>query len=84
MLKLCTKFFEEICSIVAVIFILDFVALGAFFGHYVGEYLSINPVLCAVIFGIVGFILGFFFDVLTFGFIAQVIEIRKHLERLDK
>ena len=83
MLKLFAKVFDTICTITAIIIIIGFIALGAFFGNYVGNYLGENEIIYSIILGFVGFIIGFFFDVITFGFIAQVSEIRKELEKLN-
>ena len=84
MIKFFAKFYEEICTLLAIIVLLVFIAAGAYFGHYLGDYLDMTPSTCAVILGLVGFIVGLLLDFFTFGFIAQIIEIKKHLERLDK
>ncbi len=85
MLKLFSKCFEAVCSILAVINFIAFGAFGGYLGYYIGNnILGESPVLYAVLVGIAGIAIAFFINVLIFGFISQIFEIRKNLELLNK
>lgn len=83
MLKFFAKCYESICSVLAFI---NFILLGiafAILGYYLGDdVFYLNPVICSVIGGIVGVSIAFFSNVLVFGFIAQISDIRNSLEEI--
>ena len=85
MLKLFSKCFEAVCSILAVINFIVCGTGGGIFGYYIGNnILGESPVLYAVLVGIAGVAIAFFINVFTFGLISQIFEIRKNLEELNK
>ena len=73
MLKWLSKMFEKICSICV---IMNFV-IGGIAGVIIGS--STGNVL--FFFG--GIIIAFFVNVMSFGFLAQIIEIRKKVDLLE-
>lgn len=84
MLKLFAKCFEIVCSILAIINFVVLGTAGGIFGDYIAErILYENPTGYIIVFVIIGLILAFFINVLTFGLIAQITEIRKNLEKLN-
>ena len=81
MLKLFAKCFEAVCSILTVINFILFGSLGGFLGYYLAEHVIYeNPIPYAIILGIAGIAVAFFVNVFTFGFVAQITEIRRNLE----
>ncbi len=85
MLKFFAKMYEKICVISAVLNFLLFGVLGAFGGYYFGEMVIYrNETQYAVIGLLLGLIIALFVNVMLFGFIAQIVEIRKSLEKLEK
>lgn len=87
MLKFFGDCLEKLCSAFAIIIWLWFTGIGAVIGYCVPierisdiEYLK--P-LMAVLGGGIGFIISFFINILTFGFVANIISMRKSLEAID-
>lgn len=77
MIEWIAEKFERICSIVVVMNFILYGGVGAFIGYYLLESIG----LC-FLFLIIGVGVAFFLNVLSFGFIAQFIEIRKSVEKL--
>ncbi len=65
---------------------LNFIVLGSL-GGYLGYYiedkiLHENPTIYAILISVAGIAIAFFINVLSFGLIAQITEIRRNLEFL--
>ena len=69
MLKWLSKMFEKMCSVCV---IMNFV-IGGIIGSSTGN----------VLFFFGGIIIAFFVNVMSFGFLAQIIEIRKKVDLLE-
>lgn len=82
MLKFFSKCYETICCILIVLNFILFGVLGSFTGGYCADFFGVPD--CATLFkwlfGVGGVAVAFFFNVFVFGFVAQVIEIKKLLE----
>ena len=70
MLKWLSKMFEKMCSICV---IMNFVIGGIAGG-----------IIAGIGGGIVGLIIAFFINIMGFGFLAQIIEIRKKVDLLEQ
>lgn len=73
--------FERLCSILMVIIFISSGVCGAFFGwtlagSFVGKLIS------ALFFFIVGILIALIINISVFGYISQIIKIRKNLEEL--
>ena len=85
MLEWFAKSFEKMCSICAVFNFIILGILGAFIGHFIGDNILYDyEILLAIVFLAIGLIIAFFINVMTFGFIAQITEIRRRLDSLYK
>ena len=81
MLKFFAKCFEAVCCIAAVINFILFGTAGGVLGYYLADYVIYeNHIPYAILLGIAGIAVAFFINVFTFGFIAQITEIRRNLE----
>ncbi|MBO4858689.1 MAG: hypothetical protein J5527_09255 [Treponema sp.] len=76
MLEKFAKSFESVCEFGAVLNFIIFGGAGAYLGY------RTNMIL-AIVLLIIGILIAFLLNVLTFGFIAQIIEIRKSLHSID-
>ena len=76
MLKWLAKMFEKVCSVCVIV---NFVIGGVAGGIIGGGNISI--ILPCIIGGL---IIAFFINVMSFGFLAQIIEIRKKVDLLEK
>lgn len=84
MLKLFAKCFEAVCSILSVIIFLLFGGLGGFLGYYLADNVIYEePVPYVIGMAIAGIAVAFFVNVMIFGVIAQITEIRRNLEMLN-
>ena len=78
MIKWLSKMFEKICSVcVIMIFVIGGIA-GIAIGGSTGN--ALNALFCFI----GGIIIAFFVNVMSFGFLAQIIEIRKKLDLLEQ
>lgn len=82
------KSFEKLCGVVAVIIILLNGVLGYFTGSAMNDYLDIYGGSDLYVWVIIGFVIlfcaiGYVFDVLLFGFYAQIVEIKNELKKLN-
>lgn len=73
--------FERLCSILMVIIFISSGVCGAFFGwasagSFVGKLISV------LFFFIVGILIALIINISVFGYISQIIKIRKNLEEL--
>ena len=78
MLKWLSKMFEKMCSVCV---IMNFVIGGAVGGTIGG--ITENALFCLFCF-IGGLIIASFINVMSFGFLAQIIEIRKKVDLLEQ
>ncbi len=84
MLKLFAKCFEAVCSILSIINFLIYGGLGGFLGYYLADnVLYEEPTPYIIGLAIAGIAVAFFVNVMTFGVIAQITEIRRNLESLN-
>lgn len=85
LMKYFAKSFEKLCGIVAVLILLISVAFGIVAGMFIADYIGyINGAMrLLIITGITIFniFIAYIFDVLIFGFYAQIIEIRKSVQK---
>ena len=80
MLKWLSEMFEKMCSfLVTVIFVICGIA-GGIIGNMIG-YGDISAILLCFIGGL---LIAFFINVINFGFLEQIIEIRKKVDSLEK
>ena len=76
MLKWLAKMFEKMCTICV---IANFVI-----GGVVGGIIGINNISIIPLCIIGGLIIAFFINIMGFGFLAQIIEIRKKIDLLEQ
>ena len=77
MLKWLSEAFEQMCLVCVIVnFIIGGIA-GVVIGSKIGND---NALLCFV----VGLLIAFFINIMSFGFLTQIIEIRKNLDSLVK
>lgn len=75
-----SKAFEQICSVCVIVnFIICGVA-GEIIGDKIGNSKASTTLLCFI----GGLAIAFFSNVMIFGFLAQIIEIRKKVDLLSK
>ncbi len=78
MLKFFAKAFEKICEFWALLIFIFWGIGGAVAANYLREERH------TVLFVIFGLIIAFFINSMVFGFIAQITEIRRRLENIEK
>ena len=77
MLKWLAKMFEKMCTVcVIAIFVIGGVA-----GGIIGGINNISTIPLCIIGGL---IIAFFINIMGFGFLAQIIEIRKKIDLLEQ
>lgn len=86
MIKHLSKAFESLCDGLAIANLILMSGIGFFVGFLVGSSLDFEiggciGIGCAGV--IVGLIIAYIIDVLIFGLYAQIIEIRKQLEKKE-
>ena len=80
MLEWLSKAFEQMCTVCVIInFIIGGVA-GGVIGSKIGNGDTSKTLLCFI----VGLVFALFVNVMNFGFLAQIIEIRKKVDSLAK
>lgn len=80
MLKWLSKAFEQMCSVCVIVnFIIGGIA-GGIIGSKIGNDNASITLLCFV----GGLLIAFFINIMNFGFLTQIIEIRKNLDSLVK
>ena len=80
MLKWLAKAFEQMCLVCVIVnFIIGGIA-GGIIGSKIGNDNASITLLCVI----VGLLIAFFINIMSFGFLAQIIEIRKNLDSLVK
>ena len=81
MLEWFAKIYEKMCSICAGFNFILLGILGAVIGYNIGARIIYDyEILLAIVFLVIGVIIALFLNVMTFGFIAQITEIRRRLE----
>ena len=80
MLKWLAKMFEKMCTVCV---IANFV-IGGIAGGIAGGIIGINNISAIPFCIIGGLIIAFFINIMGFGFLAQIIEIRKKIDLLEQ
>ena len=80
MLKWLAKMFEKVCTVCV---IANF-AIGGVAGGVAGATIGINNISIIPLCIIGGLIIAFFINIMGFGFLAQIIEIRKKIDLLEQ
>ena len=82
MLKWLAKMFEKVCTVCV---IANFV-IGGVAGGIIGSIgsIGINNIYAIPLCIIGGLIIAFFINIMGFGFLAQIIEIRKKIDLLEQ
>ena len=83
MLEWFAKTFEKMCSICATVNFIICGILGGFIGYHIGDDIIYDyEILLCIVFLILGVVIAFFINVMTFGFLAQITEIRRKIDLL--
>ena len=80
MLKWLAKMFEKMCTVCV---IANFV-IGGVVGGIIGDKVWNSDISKTLLCFIGGLLIAFFINVMNFGFLAQIIEIRKKVDLLSK
>ena len=80
MLKWLSEMFEKMCSACVIV---NFVICGIA-GGIIGDKIGNGDISKTLICFIGGLLIAFFVNVMNFGFLAQIIEIRKKVDSLEK
>ena len=78
MLKWLSKAFEQMCSVCVIV---NFI-IGGIAGGIIGSKIGNDNVALLCFVG--GLLIAFFINIMNFGFLTQIIEIRKNLDSLVK
>ena len=80
MLEWLSKMFEQMCSACVIVnFVICGIA-GGIIGDKIGNGDASKTLLCLI----GGLLIAFFVNIIIFGFLAQIIEIRKKVDLLSK
>ena len=80
MLKWLSEMFEKVCSFFVIVnFVICGIA-GGTIGYNIGDGDICINLLCFI----GGLLIAFFINVINFGFLVQIIEIRKKVDSLEK
>ena len=80
MLKWLSEMFEKMCSACVIV---NFVICGIA-GGIIGDKIGNGDISKTLLCFIGGLLIAFFVNVMNFGFLAQIIEIRKKVDLLSK
>ena len=80
MLEWLSKTFEQMCSACVII---NFVICGIA-GGIIGDKIGNGDASKTLLYFIGGLLIAFFVNIIIFGFLAQIIEIRKKVDLLSK
>ena len=80
MLKWLSKTFETMCSACVIINFVIYGVVGGIIGDKIGNGDISKTLLCFI----GGLLIAFFVNTINFGFLAQIIEIRKKVDLLSK
>ena len=78
MLKWLSEMFEKMCSACVII---NFVIYGIA-GGIIGDKIGNGDISKTLLYFIGGLLIAFFINIIIFGFLAQIIEIRKKVDSL--
>lgn len=89
MMKLFGKMYAGMLSVLAVLILIAAPVVGFFVGKYqlidsIPYPASLSNTVCGIVYAAVALVLTFFFEVFTFGHEAQLIEIRRKVEKIEK
>ena len=80
MLGWLSKAFEQICTVCVII---NFI-IGGVAGGIIGDKIGNDNASTTLLYFIGGLLIAFFINTMNFGFLAQIIEIRKKVDSLAK
>ena len=80
MLEWLSKMFEQMCSACIIV---NFVICGIA-GGIIGDEIGNGDASKTLLYFIGGLLIAFFVNIIIFGFLAQIIEIRKKVDSLSK
>ena len=80
MLKWLSEMFEKMCSACVIVNFIIYGVAGGIIGDKVWNSDISKTLLCFI----GGLLIAFFINVMNFGFLAQIIEIRKKVDLLSK
>ena len=80
MLEWLSKMFEQMCSVCVIV---NFVICGVV-GGIIGDKIGNGDISKTLLYFIGGLLIAFFVNIIIFGFLAQIIEIRKKVDLLSK
>ena len=80
MLKWLAKMFEKMCTVCV---IANFVICGIA-GGIIGDKIGNGDASKTLLYFIGGLLIAFFVNIIIFGFLAQIIEIRKKIDLLEQ
>ena len=80
MLKWLSEMFEKMCSACVIV---NFVICGIA-GGIIGDTIGNGDASKTLLYFIGGLLIAFFVNIIIFGFLAQIIEIRKKVDLLSK
>ena len=80
MLEWLSKMFETMCSVCVIMNFVIYGVMGGIIGDKIGNGDTSKTLLCFII----GLAIAFFINVINFGFLAQIIQIRKKVDSLAK
>ncbi len=85
MIKTISKFIRSIIRIVSVLIIIGFGICGFFFPEFTQdpELIESSGILVRILYGVVGLLVGFIFNVFVLGGICLVLETNSHLEEIN-
>ena len=80
MSKWLSEMFEKMCSFFVIVNFVIYGIAGGIIGNKIGNGDISKTLLCFI----GGLLIAFFVNVINFGFLAQIIEIRKKVDLLSK
>lgn len=82
MFKWFAESFEKLCTFCATMNFVVLAVIGGIVGKIVGEIFYSDYLI--ILFIILGLVIAFFINVMTFGFISQITEMRRSLSEIEK
>ena len=80
MLKWLSEMFEKMCSFFVIVNFVIYGVVGGIIGDKIGNGEVSKTLLCFI----GGLLIAFFINTISFGFVAEIIEIRKKVDLLSK
>lgn len=89
MMKMFGKMYAGVLSIVSILILIAAPVVGFFAGKYqmvpgINYPANLSDTVCGIIFAAVALVVTFFFEILCFGHEAQIIELRRKVEKIEK